>query len=165
VQHEAAGIVESVGPGVTSVKPGDHVIPCYQAYCGECIMYARSWWLVCRRTGGGLAYSTLLNRADCLPNLTPLSPLLLPPLQPGRHRYHLICQFRCKHPKTNLCAAVRNWTGRGVMKGDDKPRFSHEGKPIYHFMGTSTFSVSRAAAALGSQRRTIYARARQAHTS
>jgi S-(hydroxymethyl)glutathione dehydrogenase / alcohol dehydrogenase len=31
--HEAAGIVESVGPGVTSVKPGDHVIPCYQAEC------------------------------------------------------------------------------------------------------------------------------------
>ena len=28
--HEAAGIVESVGSGVTSVKPGDHVIPCYQ---------------------------------------------------------------------------------------------------------------------------------------
>ncbi|EFJ45245.1 hypothetical protein VOLCADRAFT_82410 [Volvox carteri f. nagariensis] len=34
--HEAAGIVESVGEGVTSVNPGDHVIPCYQAYCGEC---------------------------------------------------------------------------------------------------------------------------------
>ncbi len=29
--HEAAGIVESVGEGVTSVKPGDHVVPCYQA--------------------------------------------------------------------------------------------------------------------------------------
>ena len=28
--HEAAGIVESVGPGVTSVAVGDHVIPCYQ---------------------------------------------------------------------------------------------------------------------------------------
>ena len=27
--HEAGCIVESVGPGVTSVKPGDHVIPCY----------------------------------------------------------------------------------------------------------------------------------------
>jgi len=27
--HEAAGIVESVGEGVTHVKPGDHVIPCY----------------------------------------------------------------------------------------------------------------------------------------
>ncbi|QDZ20767.1 alcohol dehydrogenase [Chloropicon primus] len=34
--HEAAGIVESVGDGVTSVKPGDHVIPCYQAFCKEC---------------------------------------------------------------------------------------------------------------------------------
>jgi len=34
--HEAAGIVESVGPGVTSVKPGDHVIPCYQAFCKSC---------------------------------------------------------------------------------------------------------------------------------
>ena len=32
--HEAAGVVESVGPGVTSVAPGDHVIPCYQA--GRC---------------------------------------------------------------------------------------------------------------------------------
>jgi Zn-dependent alcohol dehydrogenase len=32
--HEAAGVVESVGEGVTSVQPGDHVIPCYQAYCG-----------------------------------------------------------------------------------------------------------------------------------
>ena len=29
--HEAAGVVESVGEGVTSVEPGDHVIPCYQA--------------------------------------------------------------------------------------------------------------------------------------
>jgi len=31
--HEAAGIVESVGEGVTTVVPGDHVIPCYQAEC------------------------------------------------------------------------------------------------------------------------------------
>ena len=34
--HEASGIVESVGEGVTSVKPGDHVIPCYQAFCDAC---------------------------------------------------------------------------------------------------------------------------------
>lgn len=34
--HEAAGIVESVGEGVTEVQPGDHVIPCYQAECREC---------------------------------------------------------------------------------------------------------------------------------
>ncbi|TGP21554.1 MULTISPECIES: S-(hydroxymethyl)glutathione dehydrogenase/class III alcohol dehydrogenase [unclassified Mesorhizobium] len=35
--HEGAGIVESVGEGVTSVVPGDHVIPLYTAECGECL--------------------------------------------------------------------------------------------------------------------------------
>lgn len=83
--HEAAGVVESVGEGVTSVQPGDHVIPCYQAYCGDCMF--------------------------------------------------------CKHPKSNLCTSVRAFTGKGVMKADEKPRFSTlDGKPLYHFMGTSTFS-------------------------
>ena len=89
--HEAAGIVESVGEGVKSCKPGDRVIPCYQAYC-----------------------------ADVAEN-------------PCEH---------CLHPKSNLCQAVRAWTGRGVMKTDDKPRFTlaRDGSEIFHFMGTSTFS-------------------------
>jgi len=34
--HEGGGIVEEVGPGVTSVKPGDHVIPLYTPECGKC---------------------------------------------------------------------------------------------------------------------------------
>ncbi|PVU95035.1 hypothetical protein BB560_005875 [Smittium megazygosporum] len=34
--HEGAGIVESVGPNVTSVVPGDHVIPLYTPECREC---------------------------------------------------------------------------------------------------------------------------------
>ncbi|VDN95174.1 unnamed protein product [Brugia pahangi] len=34
--HEGAGVVESVGSGVTCVKPGDHVIPLYTAQCKEC---------------------------------------------------------------------------------------------------------------------------------
>eukprot|EP01059_Diplonema_ambulator_P006678 TRINITY_DN162_c1_g2_i2.p1 TRINITY_DN162_c1_g2~~TRINITY_DN162_c1_g2_i2.p1 ORF type:complete len:575 (+),score=205.40 TRINITY_DN162_c1_g2_i2:85-1725(+) len=40
--HEAGAVVESVGPGVTSVKPGDHVIPCYTPECGkpDCIFCA-----------------------------------------------------------------------------------------------------------------------------
>jgi S-(hydroxymethyl)glutathione dehydrogenase/alcohol dehydrogenase len=33
--HEGAGIVVEVGEGVTSVKPGDHVIPLYTAECGD----------------------------------------------------------------------------------------------------------------------------------
>ncbi|KAK3007563.1 hypothetical protein RJ639_014409 [Escallonia herrerae] len=82
--HEAAGIIESVGEGVTEVQPGDHVIPCYQAECRE-------------------------------------------------------CKF-CKSGKTNLCGKVRAATGVGVMMNDRKSRFSVKGTPIYHFMGTSTFS-------------------------
>jgi len=34
--HEGAGVVESVGEGVTSVKQGDHVIPLYIPECGDC---------------------------------------------------------------------------------------------------------------------------------
>lgn len=81
--HEGAGIVEEVGEGVTSVKPGDHVIPLYTAECGE-------------------------------------------------------CKF-CRSGKTNLCGSVRATQGKGVMP-DGSSRFSLEGKPLYHYMGTSTFS-------------------------
>ena len=34
--HEAAGVVEQVGSEVRTVKPGDHVISCLNAYCGHC---------------------------------------------------------------------------------------------------------------------------------
>jgi S-(hydroxymethyl)glutathione dehydrogenase/alcohol dehydrogenase len=34
--HEAAGIVEAVGPDVTEFAPGDHVIACLSAFCGHC---------------------------------------------------------------------------------------------------------------------------------
>ena len=48
------------------------------------------------------------------------------------------CKF-CKSGKTNLCSAVRETQGRGLMP-DGTSRFSMNGKPIYHYMGTSTFS-------------------------
>jgi NDMA-dependent alcohol dehydrogenase len=34
--HEGSGIVEEVGPGVTSVRAGDHVLPLWRLSCGEC---------------------------------------------------------------------------------------------------------------------------------
>ncbi|OHV13097.1 S-(hydroxymethyl)glutathione dehydrogenase/class III alcohol dehydrogenase [Kushneria phosphatilytica] len=34
--HEGGAVVEEVGPGVTSLEPGDHVIPLYTAECGKC---------------------------------------------------------------------------------------------------------------------------------
>jgi S-(hydroxymethyl)glutathione dehydrogenase/alcohol dehydrogenase len=81
--HEGGGEVIAVGEGVTSVAPGDHVIPLYTAECGECEM--------------------------------------------------------CRSGKTNLCSAVRETQGRGLMP-DGTTRFSYQGKPIHHYMGTSTFS-------------------------
>ena len=57
--HEGAGVVVEVGEGVTSVKPGDHVIPLYTPECRE-------------------------------------------------------CNF-CLHPKTNLCQAIRETQGQGLM--------------------------------------------------
>ena len=48
------------------------------------------------------------------------------------------CKF-CLSGKTNLCQAIRTTQGRGVMP-DGSTRFSLNGKPIYHYMGTSTFS-------------------------
>merc|ERR1712212_968128 len=81
--HEGGGIVESVGEGVTSVKEGDHVVPCYTPQCYD-------------------------------------------------------CKF-CKSSKTNLCQKIRATQGRGVMP-DGTTRFTAQGKPLYHFMGCSTFS-------------------------
>lgn len=45
----------------------------------------------------------------------------------------------CTSGKTNLCSAVRATQGRGVMP-DGTSRFSYQGKPVYHFMGVSSFS-------------------------
>ena len=48
------------------------------------------------------------------------------------------CKF-CKSGKTNLCQAVRETQGKGLMP-DGTSRFSKNGEPIYHYMGCSTFS-------------------------
>jgi S-(hydroxymethyl)glutathione dehydrogenase/alcohol dehydrogenase len=81
--HEGAGVVVDVGPGVTSLKKDDHVIPLYTPECRQ-------------------------------------------------------CKF-CLSRKTNLCQAIRATQGKGLMP-DGSSRFSIDGKPLFHYMGTSTFS-------------------------
>ena len=81
--HEGAGIVVDVGPGVTTLKKGDHVIPLYTPECRQ-------------------------------------------------------CEY-CLNPKTNLCQSIRGTQGQGLMP-DGSSRFSLDGKPVLHYMGTSTFS-------------------------
>lgn len=81
--HEGAGVVVDVGPGVRSLKKGDHVIPLYTPECRE-------------------------------------------------------CKF-CTSGKTNLCQAVRETQGQGLMP-DGTSRFSIGNDRIFHYMGTSTFA-------------------------
>ena len=82
--HEGAGVVVEVGEGVTTLKPGDHVIPLYTPECREC--------------------------PSCLSG------------------------------KTNLCTAIRNTQGQGLMP-DGTTRFHMlDGTPIHHYMGCSTFA-------------------------
>jgi S-(hydroxymethyl)glutathione dehydrogenase/alcohol dehydrogenase len=81
--HEGAGIVVDTGPGVTSVKKGDHVIPLYTPECRQC--------------------------------------------------------KSCLSRKTNLCTAIRATQGKGLMP-DGTSRFRLGKEPVYHYMGTSTFS-------------------------
>jgi S-(hydroxymethyl)glutathione dehydrogenase/alcohol dehydrogenase len=81
--HEGAGVVVDVGPGVRSLKKGDHVIPLYVPECRECSF--------------------------------------------------------CTSGKTNLCQAIRETQGKGLMP-DGSSRFTRAGKPLLHYMGTSTFA-------------------------
>lgn len=48
------------------------------------------------------------------------------------------CKF-CTSGRTNLCQSIRSTQGKGLMP-DGTSRFSKNGKPIFHYMGTSTFS-------------------------
>jgi S-(hydroxymethyl)glutathione dehydrogenase/alcohol dehydrogenase len=81
--HEGGGVVEEVGPGVTSLQPGDHVIPLYIPECRQCAF--------------------------------------------------------CLSGRTNLCGALLATQGKGLMP-DGTSRLSHRGKPLHHYMGTSTFA-------------------------
>jgi S-(hydroxymethyl)glutathione dehydrogenase/alcohol dehydrogenase len=65
-------------------------------------------------------------------------------VKPGDHVIPLYtpecrqCEY-CLNPKTNLCQAVRETQGQGLMP-DGTSRFSLNGKPVLHYMGTSTFA-------------------------
>jgi S-(hydroxymethyl)glutathione dehydrogenase/alcohol dehydrogenase len=47
--HEGAGVVEEIGPGVTSVQPGDHVVLTWLPYCGACRQCLRGRANLCER--------------------------------------------------------------------------------------------------------------------
>lgn len=53
--HEGAGVVEEIGPGVTAVKPGDHVVLSFLPSCGRCRMCVKGKSNMCELGAGVLA--------------------------------------------------------------------------------------------------------------
>ncbi|NUU22306.1 MAG: alcohol dehydrogenase catalytic domain-containing protein, partial [Streptomycetaceae bacterium] len=65
--HEASGVVAAVGPGVTRVAPGDHVIACLSVFCGRCALCVRGETHLCvdkQATGRGPGEPPRLALAD-----------------------------------------------------------------------------------------------------
>ena len=67
--HEAAGIVESVGPGVTGVAPGDYVILNWRAVCGNCRSCLKGKPQYCFSTFNATQKMTLLDGTELSPAL------------------------------------------------------------------------------------------------
>lgn len=59
--HEGSGIVEEIGPGVASLRPGDHVIPLWRLSCGECEYCTAGRPALC-------ASGTAVRMTGCLPD-------------------------------------------------------------------------------------------------
>ncbi|WNG85714.1 S-(hydroxymethyl)mycothiol dehydrogenase [Mycobacterium sp. ITM-2016-00317] len=67
--HEAAGVVESVGPGVTNVEPGDFVILNWRAVCGQCRACKRGRPHLCFDTFNATQKMTLTDGTELTPAL------------------------------------------------------------------------------------------------
>ncbi len=59
--HEGAGIVEEVGPGVTHVKPGDHVIASLTPACGKCLFCLEGKPFLCAEMSSVIWQGSLLD--------------------------------------------------------------------------------------------------------
>jgi alcohol dehydrogenase len=64
--HEAAAIVEEVGPGVTGVKPGDHVVSMFVSSCGDCRYCNNGRPNLCQSSSTARAEGTLVSGAGRL---------------------------------------------------------------------------------------------------
>lgn len=67
--HEAAGIVETVGPDVTHVQPGDYVVLNWRAVCGECRACRKGQPWYCFDTANATQRMTLTDGTELTPAL------------------------------------------------------------------------------------------------
>jgi len=105
--HEAAGVVETVGDGVTDLAPGDYVILNWRAVCGECRACRRGRPWYCFATRNAVQKMTLANG-------TPLSPAL------GIGAFvekTLVAAGQCTKVDPKIPPEVAGLLGCGVMAG------------------------------------------------
>lgn len=75
IGHEGAGIVRECGPGITDLKPGDHVITVFASSCGSCRYCARGRPNICPSGNAARAAGSLVSGAKRLRRLdgTPIN--------------------------------------------------------------------------------------------
>src|ERR1700678_1060773 len=105
--HEAAGFVESVGPDVSSVAPGDFVVLNWRAVCGECRSCRRGRPQYCFATHNATQKMTLADG-------TPLSPALGIGAFAERT---LVAAGQCTKVAPAIAPATAGLLGCGVMAG------------------------------------------------
>ncbi|BDI61853.1 Zn-dependent alcohol dehydrogenase [Qipengyuania nanhaisediminis] len=76
--HEAAGVVRAVGSEVKTVKPGDHVVTCLSAFCGQCEFCVTGRMALCLGAGTRRAKGDAprITRADASGGVEPVSQML-----------------------------------------------------------------------------------------
>lgn len=109
--HEAAGIVEAVGAGVTTVEPGDFVILNWRAVCGDCRACRRGEPWYCFATRNATQKMTLAEGADAGTELSPA-------LGIGAFAEKtLVAAGQCTKVDPSARAAAVGLLGCGVMAG------------------------------------------------
>ncbi|RVX47386.1 S-(hydroxymethyl)mycothiol dehydrogenase [Nonomuraea polychroma] len=105
--HEAAGVVEAVGPGVTEVEPGDFVILNWRAVCGQCraCLRGRPWY--CFNTHNAAQKMTLKDGTELSPALG-IGAFL---------EKTLVAAGQCTKVSAEAPAQVAGLLGCGVMAG------------------------------------------------
>jgi S-(hydroxymethyl)mycothiol dehydrogenase len=105
--HEAAGVVEAVGPGVTEVAPGDFVILNWRAVCGQCraCLRGRPWY--CFNTHNATQKMTLKDGTELSPALG-IGAFL---------EKTLVAAGQCTKVSAEAPAQVAGLLGCGVMAG------------------------------------------------
>ena len=147
--HEAAGVVEAVGDGVTDVAPGDFVILNWRAVCGQCRACRRGRPWYCFATHNATQKMTLADGTELLARRSGIGAFA---------EKTLVAAGQCTKVDPAAARAAAGLLGCGVMAGLGAAINTGS-------VGAATPSPSSAAAASATRRSPVPARRRDARSS